>query len=296
MGSRLPAAAALRCARRWAAPLVFAATVGFPISASADAPEMSADAEARLKRGLEHYAAKDYEAAIAEFSTAYDLEPHPQFLYAWAQAERLSGDCPSAVTLYRRFLDTGPDESQAAAAESNKQRCEEALATGPSPEVVPAPTPPEPAPPEPAPPPEPAKPPPEVAPSPAPPAPIPDRPKPEPPDSWYEDVLGGTLLGLGLVSSGIGVGLMVSSSADVRTAGQAERGEPSETYGAHLSRLDRAQTKRTTSVILLTAGGALTVAAVVRYIMVGTDDEEPEPAVGLWLGPSSAGASYGGSF
>jgi len=266
---------------------------------------MSEDAKARLERGLEHYSAKDYEAAIDELSRAYDLEPHPVFLYTWAQAERLSGDCPSAVTLYQRFLDTDPDESQAAAAASNKERCEEALGTSPDgadvePSVPPETTPPAPVSTSPTGPDE-------TAPEPRPIAPTspksmatpPDATPPEPaPASWVFDPLGGTLLGLGLVGAGVGVGLWIASASDLRTAGEAESGNPTETYGQHVGRLDSAQTKRTSSVILIAAGSTLAVAAVVRYIVVGTS--EPKGAAQLdasvWLGIDGAGAGYGRAF
>jgi len=281
------------------------APLSAPLTAWADQAEMSEEASARLQRGLAHYSTKNYEAAIKEFAEAYDVEPHPQFLYAWAQAERLSGDCPSAVKLYERFLESGPDESQASAATSNKQRCEEALGSGPGgaeveppvPVPVPAPTAPEPTSPT-----ELAEPP-APAPKPAPVASPEQKPTttehPEDaPAPWALDPLAGTLLGLGLASAGVGVGLWVASASDLKTAGEAERGEPTETYGQHVGRLDGAQTKRTSGVILIAAGSTLAVAAVVRYIIVGTSEPERavQPEVGAWLSLDGLGAEYGREF
>src|SRR6266540_6496126 len=66
------------------------------------------EAKARFGRGLDYYKMKEYEAAIAEFEAAYAIDPRNEILFAQAQAERLSGDCASAVVLYRHFLENNP--------------------------------------------------------------------------------------------------------------------------------------------------------------------------------------------
>jgi hypothetical protein len=91
----------------------------------------TASAAAHFQRGGAHYAARAFEAAILEFQAAYDLEPRREYLFAWAQAERLSGDCVSALVLYDRFLATHPPGRQEGAAQENRALCVEALATRP---------------------------------------------------------------------------------------------------------------------------------------------------------------------
>ncbi len=84
-------------------------------------------AEAHLRRGAAHYAAKEYEAAITEFRQGYAIEPTREFLFAWAQAERLRGNCRAAVPLYRKVLRAGPSRSQADVATFHLRRCEALL-------------------------------------------------------------------------------------------------------------------------------------------------------------------------
>lgn len=89
---------------------------------------MTPEAKAHLDRGLARFGDKQYAAAIAEFDAGYGIDPHPDFLYAKAQAQRLGGDCRAAVVSYRAFLDAAPPESEAALARGNLERCEAALA------------------------------------------------------------------------------------------------------------------------------------------------------------------------
>lgn len=70
--------------------------------------ELSPAAKARLDAGVAHYTAGRYVAAIAEYEAAYAIDPDPQVLFAWAQAERLAGRCGSAVPRYRKYLESRP--------------------------------------------------------------------------------------------------------------------------------------------------------------------------------------------
>src|SRR5690348_17897207 len=66
---------------------------------------MKPDARRHFEAGLEAYAAKDYQRAADELAAGHAIDPHPDFLFPWAQSERLSGDCAAAVPLYRQVLD-----------------------------------------------------------------------------------------------------------------------------------------------------------------------------------------------
>jgi hypothetical protein len=112
--------------------LVAAVTVGGPaalaqdavVDAAAQPAPMSAAARAYLERGLARFEVQDYAGAIAELDAGYRLEPHGDFLYARAQARRLSGDCAGAVEDYRGFLRGRPPEQEAALARGNLEKCE----------------------------------------------------------------------------------------------------------------------------------------------------------------------------
>jgi len=97
-------------------------------------PVMVAPAEPdHLAAAVDAYGARDYERAVTEFQAAYAASASADALFGWAQAERLSGDCPSAVVLYRRLLEGALAPAQQAAAQQNLERCERALGTSPTP-------------------------------------------------------------------------------------------------------------------------------------------------------------------
>ena len=77
-----------------------------------------------LERGEAHFRDKDYAAAIDAFDAGYAIDPQPIFLYDKAQAQRLAGDCRSAIVTYNEFLDTGPPATEAARARKNLASCE----------------------------------------------------------------------------------------------------------------------------------------------------------------------------
>src|SRR5688572_3883005 len=99
--------------------------VGPPAAAHAQATEaIDPQAQARFKRGLEYFKLREFEAALTEFEAAYAIDPRPEILFSMAQAERLSGDCASAVVLYRRFLIDDPPAVHAEAARTSLEKCE----------------------------------------------------------------------------------------------------------------------------------------------------------------------------
>lgn len=77
-----------------------------------DAPPTGVDPAAwRLyRRGLDHFNAGRYGAAVADFRASYDVTPSPGLLYNIAQALRLGGDCVGARAAYDGFLATNPPE------------------------------------------------------------------------------------------------------------------------------------------------------------------------------------------
>jgi len=123
-----------------ASVLVAALTSHSVCAAGPIAPE----AKVVLDEGLALYEARSYAQALAAFRRGYALDPHPDFLYAMAQAERLSGDCRAASEDYRRFLKADPPAHEASLARENLAKCDaitsaEPVLVPPPPPVVPAP-------------------------------------------------------------------------------------------------------------------------------------------------------------
>ncbi len=92
--------------------------------ARAETPER--EARHLYQTGLESYRAGNYDDAIARLKASYQLVPAPGLLYDLAQAQRLKGDCASARTLYRQFLDhspSGPVETLARSHLAEMDKC-----------------------------------------------------------------------------------------------------------------------------------------------------------------------------
>lgn len=61
------------------------------------------EAEKHFNLALQHYEEKEYKAAAKELGLAHGIDPRTNILFAWAQAERLAGDCDEATKLYHRL-------------------------------------------------------------------------------------------------------------------------------------------------------------------------------------------------
>jgi len=98
-----------------------------PDRAAADeppAPAWNAEAKRLYQAGMTAYAAKAYDEAAAHFAAAQKVEPHPEILFAEAQARRLAGDCEAATALFDAFLATRPPDAQVEATRIALSRCE----------------------------------------------------------------------------------------------------------------------------------------------------------------------------
>lgn len=79
--------------------------IAFQVAVGDDAlPSDNNASKAAFEAGLTAYAAKDYDKAVAQFQLAHAMHARPEVLYAWAQAERLRGNCRTAIPLYARFV------------------------------------------------------------------------------------------------------------------------------------------------------------------------------------------------
>lgn len=238
-----------------------AAVVVVALSTTTTAASAQEDkARALFDEGLAHFQAREYEAAIEAFDRAFALDPRPEYLFAQAQAERLSGDCPSAIVLYRRFLELSPPEKHARAANEAIDRCERALASRPEHGAPVEPEPPH-----------------DSDASAAPPAldlePVPPQPR-EPRAPWYHDPVGGALLGAGVIGLAVGGVYFAKSSSDASAARDAAD------YDSYIELMDRAESRRTIAWIGLGAGAGLAVAAGLRYWMFEPESVTVAPAAG----------------
>lgn len=219
------------------------------------------DAKRELDRGMERFAAHDYVAAITAFDTGYAIDPHPDFLYAKAQAQRLGGDCRGAVASYTAFLAASPPASEAELARNNIARCDQVLAASkpePKPELEPTPAPPlrlDPAP--------------QLSPQaqPDPPDPTIDRqPRHDP---WWTDRAGAALVASGVVSLGIAAGFAVKASAHA-----ADTASDDLLLDWQASR-DAWRRDRTIATIGLGLGAALIIGGGVRFAWASSRDRPP---------------------
>jgi tetratricopeptide (TPR) repeat protein len=189
---------------------------------------MTPAARALYDRGLSLYQSKDYAAAIKALEEGFALEPRREFLFADAQARRLSGDCRGAVPLYQRFLEMTPPPVQASATHIALARCAQQMASE------------RPAPPQ---------------------LVVPPPPPPAPPPPWTRDRWGAALLGAG------GVGLVVGG-AFLWASYAALPASDGGMHDVHAAADAKAESRHTVAVLAFVGGGALAAAGVARYAWV----------------------------
>jgi len=237
------------------------------------------DATARklFDQGVDLYQKGDYRGAAAAFAASQARAPDDETLFAWAQAERMAGECKRALELFSTLLASDLPEANKAAVRENMDRCQEQLAPAPEPErPPPAPTatttPPGPAPPLRA---RPAA----TATRAA------DRPAGR---AWYADPVGGALVGGGAVGIGVGIGFLLSA----RSADRAKDGATD--YFAFAENRDRAETRGKIGTASLAAGALLVGAGVAWYALARPRDSGP--ALSLWMDPGAGGVVLAGGF
>lgn len=235
------------------------------------------EAASKLEEGLSLYRNEDYAGAAEAFEQGYAIEPDATFLYTWAQAERLRGNCTEAVNLYTRFIETSPPEVQIAAAQDGKARCADTLAqeTATRAQVEedeldeladsiaePAPTTPAPA-----------------ASS------TPSRDEAEPPEPWQRDPAAGALVGVGAVGLGAGVGLLIGAAV-IRPATYAE----AQTYKR------RSRSLSVAGGVTLGVGAVLLLAGAIRYGVLARRQRSTEMVVAPSFDGQTGSVVWSGRF
>ncbi|HEY8145959.1 MAG TPA: hypothetical protein VIG06_24930 [Kofleriaceae bacterium] len=260
------------------AALVLVMVGAFAPVARGEPRPMAEAARVHFDTGLRAYRARAWSEAIAEMRAGYAIDPHPDFLFPWAQATRLSGDCAGALPLYRRALDGAASEVDRrdievliAGCERDVKRDRERSPPEPEAETEPEPTS-------------------------APPATrrvthvevqADAAAPPSPP--WYADTLGGALAIGGALGLGAGAGFLVA-------AGRAEDdADSAATLDGFVSASDRADQRRLFGAVALGAGAGLAAVAVMRYAWVARRSSR-EVSVVLAPAPGGAALSLGGAF
>lgn len=242
------------------------------------------EAQAKLREAQQAFQSQDFDAAAAAVEAAYIIEPEPMLLFPWAQAERSRGNCEAAVELYSRFLDSdaeAPEEMTTLAVE-NRDLCQAELDAAAEEEVIvddeedessvvdevlaeeeEPETPPQPVGQD-------------------------DQPKAK---AWYQDPVGGVLVGVGVAGVGTGIGLLAVASSRAKGASELDA------HSEYLDARDGATSLRNGGAIALSIGGALVIGGVVRYLLVAKKSGQAS----AWrmtpeLGRRWAGVSIGRRF
>lgn len=228
--------------------------------------ELDPEAKEHFERGLAGYNEKAYATAVKEFRVAYALDPQPDILFAWAQAERLYGRCSRATKLYQRFLKSRPSQQQAEAARIGVDRCKDQPDTAvgdpedhePAEKVA------------------------ETAPAPV----VEDEPPPPPPPPPKRKVdgVGIGLLGGGVVLAGVGAGLLGAGQGKANNAADS-----APTYDAYADEAAAVRRLRITGGVLAGIGGALIVGGIVKLVLHA---RQPRRDVAFWADPVGAGVHF----
>ena len=186
-----------------------------------------------------------YDEAMATLDAAERERADPVFVFMRGVVEDERGNCEAAIEHYDRFLALDVPEMDAQEARRRRDRCAQQLPPPPKhedPVATPAPPP---------------------ATTPVPPAAPPrDAPSP-PPRKWYADPAGVTLSVVGIAALATGAGLYTQAQADARAARESTVLDRFDERATRAERLNRA------GIALLSIGGAIVVAAIVRYAVVG---------------------------
>lgn len=253
------------------------ALVAASASVHADPPptaKAKAEAKEHVQAGTKLYNVQDYAKAADEYQAAYLLDPKPEYLYALAQTQRLSGDCDKAVRSYEAFIRAKPKADQIEKAQKNIERCQEdiqARAAGQ------APPPPEDIPPLP----------------PAPPEPPPEQKQvivvapPPPPEKSY--VVGHLLVGGGVVVGAASTLLFLHARG---TINELNSSPDYDTFTSRHSNIDAAKSQQTLGVVGMAAGVALIGGGIVYYALHSASTE----TLAVAPTPGGAAVTIGGKF
>lgn len=231
-----------------------------PSLARADEAADKARGKAVWREGVKDYDLGDFDAAIKKFEAAYQIFPNPDILFNLGQAHRKTKTYERAIHYFRTFLRYKPnapnrDVVEQLIAELDGLIAAQKASNERPPDTVHTP------------------PPPPAAPSPAAPAPAPAQPAETP--RWYQDTLGLTLAGAGLVALGVGTGFLIHSSG---LSSDAD-GTRDEQTAQDLH--DSAKTFQLAGGITVVAGAALLTGGIVKMVLHSRSDSGVQVSLGV---------------
>jgi len=260
------------------------------VAGAAEAKPRRRDAKVAFDRGVTAYQKGNFEAASDALGKSFAIERDVDTLFAWAQSERKLEHFDKAVELYEKLLTFNVPQENRTAVEANLEECRSMVSqqkpkpAGPAGEGKPT----EPLAAEPrseaatAVPARVAEQPP-VAP--APPPPSAGLPAPR---AWYKDPVAISLGGVGVVATGVGVGVLISAKSldsDSKAA--------TNDYGRALDLRNKARLRGNIGGVTAAVGvGALAGAAV----WVVLHRNSGERTVSGWLAPDGGGLAVAGGF
>jgi len=235
------------------------------------AAQSSDDAAEHASKATRAYNIQDWSNALKEFREAYSLDPKPQYLWAMAQTQRLSGDCRSAMLTYKAYQRTASAEQYSQAQEwINKCQAEiseqERLLQQqqqPQSQQQQQPQPP----------------------------PQPEKPKEHGP--WILDPLGDVLLVLGVGGLAVGGVFLGVGNSDMSATASLP------TYQQYDKAVDSARNEQVIGLAVLGGGALFAALAVWRFAAVGARNAKEKAgaqSVGLLPQPGGGFVSYRLSF
>jgi tetratricopeptide (TPR) repeat protein len=236
--------------------------LAFAAATSAHAAPHGVDAKAQFDRGAGAYNNNDYAEASEAFAKSFALEPDPETLFAWAQAERKLGHCGKAIELYDKLLVMQlPSENREAVTKlrAECQQLADQLATAqPHPiehEQLP-----------------------------------PAEPRQvEKPAHWWQDGFGDALLVAGVAGLAVGgVFLVQAHNADQDKA-------TATNYFDYKADADLADSRGKLGVVFAAGGGIVLAASIVHYVVHG-HSSPPAGSASAWVAPNGGGVVWSGRF
>lgn len=216
--------------------------------------------------GIKLYDLGNFDDAIKAYEEAYRLWPSPQILNNLGQAERQRHNYERAIFYFRSYLRYTPNASNEQAIKDLIKELEDLAAAQKKSNEHPPDT---------------------VHNPPGATPPTPSQPSAVvAPTRWYQDPIGWTLAGAGLVAIGVGTGFIIHSnglSDDAKTAPDQREAQ---------SKLDSSQTFKIAGGVTLGVGAALVIGGVVKMVL--HENRRRESLVSLAVG--AGGIGLAGSF
>jgi tetratricopeptide (TPR) repeat protein len=261
------------------------------VAGAAEAKPRRRDAKLAFDRGVTAYQKGNFESASEALGKSFALERDVDTLFAWAQSERKLEHYDKAIELYEKALTFNMPAANRSAIELNLEECR-ALVAPQKPKVEPSPVEPKPA------------------------EPLAQEPRPQPPTTqlpplvvehtpaaaeapplgevpsaarpWYKDPVALGLGGVGVVATGVGIGLLISAKSldsDSKAA--------TDDYTRALDLRNQARLRGNIGGATAVVGVGALIGAVVWVVV---HRKSGERTVTGWLAPGGGGLAVAGGF